>query len=129
MKAMTAPAFERTPSAGGPLVRGFAGRRFKVDGDIHDAVLLTPERALAWVPRALADLGEADLAPLFAIDPAPEFLILGTGQTTEFPPRALVAALEAKGIGVEAMDSRAAARTYGLLRGEGRWIAAALMPL
>ena len=46
-----------------------------------------------------------------------------------FPPRAFVAALEARGIGVEAMDSRAAARTWGLLRGEGRWIAAALMPL
>jgi uncharacterized protein len=27
------------------------------------------------------------------------------------------------------MDSRAAARTWGLLRGEERWIAAALMPL
>ena len=46
-----------------------------------------------------------------------------------FPPRALREALEARGIGLEAMDSRAAARTWGLLRGEERWIAAALMPL
>ena len=46
-----------------------------------------------------------------------------------FPPRSLVDALEARGIGLEAMDSRAAARTWGMLRGEGRRIAAALMPL
>jgi uncharacterized protein len=126
---MTAPGFERTPGAAGPLVRGFAGTRFKVDGDVYDAVLLTPERAEAWSPPALANLAEADLAPLLALDPAPEFLILGTGAITARPPGVLVAALEAKGIGLEAMDSRAAARTYGLLRGEGRWIAAALMPL
>lgn len=126
---MTAPGFERTPAARGPLVRGFAGQRFKVDGESHVAVLLTPVRAIAWSPPALESLGAEDVAPLLALDPLPEFLILGTGAATTFPPRAFVAALEEKGIGVEAMDSRAAARTYGLLRGEERWIAAALMPL
>ena len=70
-----------------------------------------------------------DVAPLLALDPPPEFLILGTGATMAFAPRALVAALETRGIGVESMDSRAAARAWGMLRGEGRWIAAAIMPL
>ena len=70
-----------------------------------------------------------DIAPLLALDPAPEFVLLGTGANLTFPPRAFVAALEARGIGVEAMDSRAAARTWGVLRAEGRWIAAALMAL
>lgn len=126
---MTAPRFDHTPSAGGPLVSGFAGRRFKVDGETYDAVLLTPERAGAWSPPTLAGLKEADVTQLLMLDPAPEFLILGTGPTTALAPRAFVAALEEKGIGVEAMDSRAAARTFGLLRGEGRWIVAALMPL
>ena len=67
-----------------------------------------------------------DIEPALGCDP--EFLLLGTGPTHAFAPRAFVAALEARGIGVEAMDSRAAARAWGLLRGEGRWIAAALMP-
>ncbi|MDQ8755960.1 Mth938-like domain-containing protein [Sphingosinicella sp. LHD-64] len=126
---MTAPGFERTPAAGGPLVRGFSGNRFKIDGRTYEAVLLTPERAVMWEAPDLADLTAADVAPLLALDPAPEFVVLGTGRTTAPPPRAFVAVLEDKGIGVEAMGSRAAARTFGLLRGEGRWIAAALMPL
>jgi uncharacterized protein len=37
--------------------------------------------------------------------------------------------MEARGLGVEAMDSRAAARAWGVLRAEGRWIVAALLPL
>ena len=120
---------ERTPAARGPLVQGFAGRGFRVDGAAYDAVLLTPQTASGWDAPALPALAEADVAPLLALDPAPEFILLGTGATMAFPPRAFSPALEIRGIGVEAMDSRAAARTWGLLRGEGRWIAAALMPL
>jgi uncharacterized protein len=66
---------------------------------------------------------------LLALDPAPEFLILGTGAAMAFPPRAFVEEMDARGIGVEAMDSRAAARTWGILRVEERWIVAALLPI
>jgi uncharacterized protein len=120
---------ERTPAAQGPVVQGFAGRGYRVDGITYEGVLLTPETACAWAAPALDRLEAAELAPLLALSPPPEFILLGTGPTLAFPPRALVAALEAQGIGVEAMDSRAAARAWGLLRGEGRWIAAALLPL
>ena len=120
---------ERTPAALGPLVQGFAGRLFRVGGVTHEAVLLTPEAAIPWSAPALDALTPADLAPLLAERPAPEFILLGTGPALRRPPPSLVATLDARGIGVEAMDSRAAARTWGLLRGEGRWIAAALLPL
>ena len=126
---MTAPRFEAAPAAAGPRVQGFSGRGFVVDGKSHDSLLLTPEAAFDWDAPALPDLAPADVEPVLALDPAPEFLLLGTGAATIFPPPAFTSALEARGIGVEAMDSRAAARTWGLLRGEGRWIAAALMPL
>jgi uncharacterized protein len=126
---MTAPRFEAAPPAAGPRIQGFAGRRFLVGGQAHDALLLTPEAARDWSPPALAELAAADVEPIFALTPAPEFLLLGTGPAMAFPPRAFTEALQARGIGVEPMDSRAAARTWGLLRGESRWIAAALMPL
>ena len=121
--------FERSGVAEGPIVQGFAGDLFSVDGKVYSAVLLTPERAESWDSPALEALSIDALAPLLALDPPPEFVILGTGRTHRLPPRALAAALDERDIGIEPMDSRAAARTWGLLRGEGRWIAAAIMPL
>jgi len=126
---MTAPRFESAPPAAGPRVHGFSGRDFLVDGRAYAGLLLTPEAASDWSPPALAVLAPADVEAVLALDPPPEFLLLGTGAAMAFPPRAFTEALAERGIGVEAMDSRAAARTWGLLRGEGRWIAAALMPV
>ncbi|HEX8654809.1 MAG TPA: Mth938-like domain-containing protein [Allosphingosinicella sp.] len=124
-----APRFERDAAASGPVVRGFAGGGFAVDGGVYRALLLTPESATEWDPPAIGELAPEHLADLLALDPAPEFVLLGTGPAMAFPPRALVKALEERGIGIEAMDSRAAARTWGMLRAEERWIAAAIMPL
>ena len=123
------PRWEQDSRAQGPVVQGFSARGFSVDGGVYEALLLTPERADGWTPPPLAELTMEHLQPLLSLEPSPEFLIVGTGAGMAFPPRALVRALEERGIGVEAMDSRAAARTWGMLRGEGRWIAAALMPL
>ena len=115
-------------SAGGPLIRGFTRTGFRLGEDtVMTAALLTVEAAIAWTPPPLAELDEAALAAI--LDPAPEFILIGTGDTLSRPPRALVTALDARGIGVEAMDSRAAARAWGVLRTEGRQIAAALYPI
>lgn len=113
----------------GPVVSGLGPGGFRVDDNVYRALLLTPERADGWDSPALAELDEAALAPILTIDPRPEFVLLGTGATLVRPPVTLTRALEAQGIGVEAMDSRAAARAWGVLRSEGRWIVAALYPL
>ena len=100
------------------------------DDVFPDGLLLTPVRALSWVDAPKAEALTLDsLGDLLTLDPAPEFLLLGTGTGLRQPPRAFVRALEGRGIGVEAMDSRAAARAWGVLRAEERWIAAALLPL
>jgi uncharacterized protein len=121
----------RTAAVSGPVVSGFSGGGFRVNETVFPAgLLLTPKEALPWheVP-ALGVLREAALGPLLALSPKPEFLLLGTGSGLTQPPRSLVRALEERDIGVEAMDSRAAARAWGVLRAEDRWIVAALMPL
>lgn len=93
-------------------------------------MLLSAVRALAWEDAPdVSALTVASLGDLLRLDPAPEFLLLGTGGGLRQPPRAFVRDLEAMGIGVEAMDSRAAARAWGVLRAEERWIVAALLPL
>ena len=121
--------WQQDNGASGPIVQGFTARGFSISGQSYDSALLTPERVDEWAPPPIAELTIGHLEPILQADQLPEFLILGTGRTMAFPPRSLVDALEARGIGLEAMDSRAAARTWGMLRGEGRWIAAALMPL
>ena len=122
--------WDRDAQASGPVVSGFRGRGFVVDGGVYEGLLLTPQSAEQWdAPPPLDGLGLEHLAALLALQPKPEFILIGTGGTTRFAPRALVRALEQRGIGIEAMDSRAAARTWGLLRAEERWIAAALMAL
>ena len=119
------PALTPEGRAQGPVITGFAGRGFKVDGEpTPGGVLIAPEW---WRPLEAETLDEAVLAPLLELKP--EFLILGTGATLVRPAPALARAIEAQGVGIEAMDSRAAARAWGVLRAEGRWIAAALLPL
>ncbi|HEV2568872.1 Mth938-like domain-containing protein [Sphingomonas sp.] len=115
---------ERNQRPAGPIVTGFSGSGFKIDGEsTSGGVLLAPEWWRSWG----GELSEAALDPLVAL--RPEFILIGTGAALVRPPRPLVQALEAKGIGVEPMDSRAAARAWGVLRAEERWIGAALMAL
>jgi len=120
---------DRGQQTDGPIIAGFSGGGFKVDDGVYRALLITPERADGWSPPPVAELTPADVAPLLALDPLPEFLLLGTGPALVRPPLAFVRAIEARGFGIEAMDSRAAARAWAVLRGEGRWIAGALYPL
>ena len=121
----------RDESGQGPIVTGFAGRGFRVRDDLFpNGLLLSPVRAMAWDDAPTVDaLTLAALGDLLDGDPRPEFLLLGTGAGLRQPLRAFVRDLEAKGIGVEAMDSRAAARAWGVLRAEERSIVAALLPL
>lgn len=110
----------------GPVVSGFSGSGFRVDDGVYLGLLLTPNRAAGWTPPPFDALTAGDFAPLLALDPMPEFLLLGTGSAMRRPPPALESSLP---FGIEVMDSRAAARAWGVLRAELRWIAAALYPL
>lgn len=125
-----ATRFDRSAPVSGPAVTGFSGSGFKVDGEAFvGGITLTPLAAQAWDAPSATAIDTADVASLLNLSPAPEFLLLGTGTALIRPPRSFADALDARGIGLEAMDSRAAARAWAVLRAEDRWIVAALMPL
>lgn len=121
----------RDDSGQGPVVTGFQGRGFRVRDDVFpDGLLLSPTRAMAWRDAPEVDALTPDtLGDLLTLERPAEFILIGTGARLRQPPRAFVQAMEAQGVGVEAMDSRAAARAWGVLRAEERWIVAALLPL
>ena len=88
-------------------------------------IALTPEGLVDdFAPVAVAQLTEADLDALLAADP--EMIVLGTGKRCIFPPRELTFALARRRVGLDVMDSSAAARTFNVLAGEGRRVAAVL---
>ena len=123
-------ALEREDKASGPVVQGFAGQAFRVDNRLFNSgIWLTPEWVRAWIAPAFDGLTGEELGPLLRFAPRPEFLLLGTGSDLRRPSPQFVSAVETCDIGVEAMASRAAARSWGMLRSEGRWCIAALMPL
>lgn len=77
-----------------------------------------------WDETPLTALTADDLGPL--LDAQPDILVLGTGSELRFAPRTVTFALARRGIGLEVMDTRAAARTFNVLLGEGRDVAALL---
>jgi uncharacterized protein len=96
---------------------------FRIAGQvIHGPVLVTPWDAGPW--GGLEDTA-APLALIGKID----VLFVGMGSEIAHVPTAFRQRLEAAGIGVEVMNSPAAARTYNVLLSEGRRIAACLMPV
>jgi uncharacterized protein len=78
-----------------------------------------------WRPQRIDELTAADLEPALAL--RPEVLLLGTGARQVFPPHELLAQLYAARVGIEVMDTGAACRTFNVLVGEGRAVAAALI--
>lgn len=88
-------------------------------------IALTAESVIEqWPDKPIEHLRDDDFDELLATKP--ELIILGTGKRNLFPPRELVFALARRGIGLEFMDTAAAARTFNVLSGEGRSVAAVL---
>ncbi len=89
------------------------------------SLALTPEAVISdWQAKPVAELADSDFAAL--LETAPEIMLLGTGPDNVFPPRELIFAFARRGIGLECMDTAAAARTFNVLANEGRQVAAVL---
>ena len=115
----------QTPSAN--LVTGSGPGWIRVGADEYrDSVVLLSDRIVTgWAPAGLDALTAADFAALLVH--TPEIVLLGTGAAQRFlHPRVLAALTDAR-VGVETMDTRAACRTFNILVGEGRRVAAALV--
>jgi uncharacterized protein len=90
------------------------------------SVIVTPTRLVRdWTPQSFTELVPAHMEIL--VDLAPEIVLLGAGNTLLWPDTAVVAPLAAAGIGYEIMNTAAACRTYNILMGDGRRVAAALL--
>lgn len=107
-------------------VDSYGSGGFRVLGEVHLGPLgLVPEGLVAWG-------GLPGLEPFLERAAAFDVLLVGLGGGMVSLPEGFAAArraLEALGPGVEVMPTAAACRTYNVLLGEGRRVAAALMPI
>lgn len=104
-------------------VQGYGPGFFRITGEAVAApLIMTASGAGPWA-------GYDDLDTLLAMKGEIDVIFFGTGDEIGYLPSALKEALDEAGIGVEAMNSPAACRTYNVLVSEGRRVAAALLPV
>ena len=102
-------------------VDGYGPGFFRIGGEVVEGpVAVLPTGVFAWG-------GYEDTERLAAA--AIDVLFVGTGAEVAHVPPAFRAALEEAGLGVEAMASPAACRTYNVLLSEGRRVGLALLPV
>ncbi len=102
---------------------GYGPGFFRIGGDVVEgALILHPGALSSWG-------GLSDVAALAALAEEVDVIFIGTGAEIAHIPADLRAAVEDAGMGVEAMNTPAACRTYNVLVGEGRRVAAAVLPV
>jgi uncharacterized protein len=108
------------------VIRRVSGNSIIINDEEHStSIALTPDELLGeWPAAPVTELGEDHFETVLA--GKPEIVLLGTGPTNIFPPRELTFAFARRGIGLEVMDTAAAARTFNVLANEGRRVAAVL---
>jgi uncharacterized protein len=113
--------------ADGNMVSGMGPGWVRVGVDEYrQGFVLTPDAIVQpWGANGFEALQEADFVRIRELDP--EIVLLGTGARQRFPHPRLYRVLIDAGIGVEVMDSAAAARTYNIIAAEGRRVAAAFI--
>jgi len=109
-------------------VRSVANGQFLIGEDTWaEAIALTADGIVAdWAAIPVEALSRDSLEPLLRLQP--EVLIVGTGSRQMLPDRSLMFAMARAGVGLELMDTPAAARTFNVLANEGRSVAAVLYP-
>ncbi|HVE49347.1 MAG TPA: Mth938-like domain-containing protein [Casimicrobiaceae bacterium] len=110
----------------GNTVTGTGPGWVRVNADEYRAsFVLSPERVISTWASSFESLTESDFEAILAL--APEIALVGTGAKQRFPHPRLYRALTDSRIGVEIMDTSAAARTFNIVAAEGRRVVAGLI--
>jgi uncharacterized protein len=113
---------------GRPLLDAYGNGGFRfADMSHRGSLLILPSGVYGWDVAEAAGVTLAALAPVLAERDGIEVFLLGTGAAQVFPPLDVRQAFLAARLGLDVMDTGAAARTYNVLHAEKRAVAAALI--
>ncbi|MGU3539631.1 Mth938-like domain-containing protein [Methylobacterium sp. A54F] len=105
---------------------GDGGFRF-AEMSHRGSILVLPSGVRAWPVAGAGAIDRNALRPVRAEAEGIDLLLVGTGLDIVPLPAALRAWLKEAGIGLDVMQTGAAARTYNILMAENRKVAAALI--
>ena len=109
-------------------IEGYGAGGFQFGGMSHrGSLLLLPSGIVPWLVTSAKEISVASLAPIFAEAADIDHLLIGTGADIAFLDPLIGRACRSKKIVPEPMATAAAARTYNILLGERRRVAAALV--
>ncbi len=91
------------------------------------SLLCLPDAIWAWPVTRPEQIDAAALARVFAAASRIDTLLIGTGMEVWIPPQALREALRAVKVVLDPMQTGPAVRTYNIMIGERRRVAAALI--
>src|SRR5437870_3423878 len=91
------------------------------------SLLCLPDAIWAWPVTKPQDIDKYALAKVFEAANSVDTLVVGTGTDVWVPPRELREALRAVKVVLDAMQTGPAIRTYNIMLGERRRVAAALI--
>jgi uncharacterized protein len=91
------------------------------------SLLCLPDAIWAWPVTKPEEIDEASLARVLAAANSIDTLIVGTGTDVWLPPKMLREALRAVRVVLDPMQTGPAIRTYNIMLGERRRVAAALI--
>ena len=91
------------------------------------SLLCLPDAIWAWPVAKVAEIDEYSLSRVFAAANRIDTLIVGTGTEVWVVPRHLREAFRAVHVSLDAMQTGPAIRTYNIMMGERRRVAAALI--
>ena len=119
--------FHLTKAAGRNLFTGYGDGYVSINDQRYThPVIVAPEGdVVAWEAQAFDAIRPQHFEVL--LEQRPELVILGTGASHRFPKPEVIRPLVTTGIGFEAMDTKAACRTYNILMAEGRHVVAAIL--
>jgi uncharacterized protein len=105
---------------------GNGGFRF-AEMSHRGSILALPSGVKAWPVTTVSEVTEASLADVFAEADDLEFMLIGTGLDLAPIPDTLRWRFRDARIGLDVMQTGAAARTYNIMVGENRKVGAALI--
>jgi uncharacterized protein len=112
------------------LIDAYGNGGFRFAGLSHRGSLLClPDGIWAWPVKALSELSETALAPVFARTEALDLFLIGAGRDPWLLPEPLRARFHAAGLSVDCMATGAAVRTYNILLAENRRVGAGLIAI